>query len=232
MTNKFSKLFTLAIAGLALTMAGQARAEDPSLEADTLESAGNIEDSLLVQAAIDPRLALDIRNGDLAAAPVGVTRTDTQDGVDFSHADSAKKELPQTEIGKLHLISNYNAGYEVRGCSDSASRLNHSSVGVDPANADSKTKVDYMFEMTGAAGGTLQVGEMSLVGCAAGAAGATDDLLVDGAGIQYENSVVAIDEAGEEVLSDPYTMKISWGEDVTRVSGSYEDTIRVKIFGL
>ena len=232
MTNNFSKLFTLAIAGLALTMSGQVRAEDPSVEADTLETADNVEDSLFVQASIGQRLALDIRNVNLAAAPLGVTRTDSQDGVDFSHADSAQKALPQTEIGKLHLISNYNAGYKVYGCSDSGSRLNHESISVDPTNDDAKTKVDYMFEITGGGGGLVPSEEMSLEGCTDGAAGEANDLLVDGGGLQYENSVVALDEAGQEVLADPYTMMISWNEDVTRVSGSYEDTIRLKIFGL
>ena len=234
--NRFLKLFSVSMATMALTMATNSRAEDPATAADTLASAGNVADSLNISASIDHRLAIDLKQDDLAAAPIGVTRSASADSVSFSHADSAKNALAETEISSIHLVSNYNGGYEVHACSENAGKLNASIVGTDPLNADNHTRVEYALSVSGgpAVDGAVMSGVASglLSACSSNAVSQSDSLLLDGAGIAYENSVVALDAAAAETLSDAYKLSVSWDEDVTRVADSYSDTIRVKIFGI
>ena len=264
MTNNFSKLFTLAIAGLALTMAGQVQAEEPAVAAGPAASADNTEDSLVVKASIEQYLALEIKTNNLTGAGTGVTRDVNDSSVNFSHNNSAKELLPTTEIGKIHLISNNYAGYEVFGCSDNGSKLNHTSstssngsssnettsAGLEPhlasstsdgstsdgsttdgSTSDGSTTVDYEIQLSGGGNGNVTEGSITLSACSNKVDTDESTLLINGEGIGYENSIdTTIGTASNS--TNPYTMSISWSADVTRVSGAYEDTIRVKIFGL
>jgi hypothetical protein len=227
--NRFLKVFSLTLAAMALTMGSNAKA-DATVAADTLESAGNVSDTLNIQASVQSRLAINLMQAGLSPAPFGVTRTAGEDSISFDHPDSAKKALPMTEVSTINLVSNDNEGYEVRACSDYGGRLISSVAEITGSAVDENQEVPYSLEVSEGE----QIGEGLLVSCSAAGVVTQEvgSLLIDGSGTPYENSLVALDEAGTETLDTARTLSIAWSENVARAADTYQDNIHVKIFGL
>lgn len=206
--NRFVKVFS--IAAMALTMASQARAEDP-MGASTPAGAGlDTVDSLLIDYTINALSKIDIRAVGADPTDDHVTLSDIRASVDMKVAD-------------LHIFSNQPGA--VYACSENGSSL----VKDGSVAGTAGESVSYNLSVADAGAslplnsGTALAG-VALPECALGGATSLDaEVAVVN---DYENSISAAEGVQ---IGTAREMKVLSSGDQHLLAGYYSDTIRLLI---